>query len=192
MWGNVKVIQNAFLSAWESVYQDKEQYLRDQVPTSSQLSELVNALVGNIDQVANEDKYTVYNLLGNSCRILNQPIQAMHYLGLALKLAKREAYAPKIIVTMIRLGEALKYNHQHESALDMFDIAIATIEREKIERYTDFAYQHKGKCLMELHCWDEAEQLLLKALAIRNSKGDAELIKSTQIALDFIENHRTH
>lgn len=84
---------------------------------------------------------------------------------------------------MIRLGEVYKYQNQHDKALDLFDEAIMICQEEGVNQSLDFAYQHLGKCLMEMKRYDEAERSLQLALQIRMEKGNAELIHSTRIAL---------
>lgn len=53
----------------------------------------------------------------------------------------------------------------------------------------DFAYQHKGKCLLELEELSEAEGCFQKAMDLRIRKGDESLIDSTQRALNFVKRH---
>jgi len=91
------------------------------------------------------------------------------------------------VVTLIRLGEALKYNKKHYEALEYFDKALNKFKEDKINNHLDFAFQHIGKCLMELGRLDEAEKNFIEAYKLRELKGDTSLIKSTKQALCLVK-----
>src|SRR5699024_12286139 len=65
-------------------------------------------------------------------------------------------------------------------------------EVNKMDEYVDFALQHKGKCLMELARLNDAEACFVKALALRNAKGDAALMDSTEQAIDLVRRSEEH
>ncbi|WP_238600666.1 tetratricopeptide repeat protein [Metasolibacillus meyeri] len=109
----------------------------------------------------------------------------MYYLEQCLK--KVEANPQRKMITLIRLGEAYKYNSQHNEALQLFEDAQAIQRAHKIENYEDFIYQHKAKCLMELGDNAQAKEFLKSALAIRKDKGVESLITSTERALQLLE-----
>ncbi|WP_419960270.1 hypothetical protein [Psychrobacillus sp. BM2] len=95
----------------------------------------------------------------------------------------------KQISNLIRLGEALKYAGQHQQALSKFNDVIDQCAKQQNSRLLDFAYQHKGKCLLELEELSEADGCFQKAMDLRVQKGDESLIDSTQRALNFVKRH---
>lgn len=131
--------------------------------------------------------YFLHGALGNLYRISGQPKKAIDCLTFCLDQAVEEGSPAREVVSLIRLGEALKYESKHQEALNHFNQALELCEANKIEEYMDFGLQHKGKCLMELAMLDEAGRCLQKALEIRKSKGDPSLIDSTEQAINLVQ-----
>lgn len=115
----------------------------------------------------------------------DQLMKAEMYFKKCLTYTAEKQEIKKEITTLIRLGEVYKYQNRHEEALVLFYKAIKLCQKEGMAIIIDFAYQHLGKCLMEMKCYDEAERSLQVALEIRKRKGDLELIQSTQNALEL-------
>jgi tetratricopeptide (TPR) repeat protein len=70
----------------------------------------------------------------------------------------------------------------------MFEDAIATCQHEpEVANVLDFPYQHYGKCKFDQQRYADALQLFEQALELRRSKGDQELIDSTQLAIATVE-----
>lgn len=132
------------------------------------------------------DKYFLYGVLGNLYRINGQAQKSINYLTYCLKKAAEEGNHTREIVTLIRLGEALKYDSNHKEALNHFNKAFEMCRTNEIEEYLDFVLQHKGKCLMELAMLNEAEECFVKALELRKSKGELSLIDSTLQAIGLV------
>lgn len=107
-----------------------------------------------------------------------------------MEQAKVDGNANREVVSLIRLGEAYKYNDGHEKALLCFQQALEICDLQQVIDYVDFALQHKGKCLMELGRLTEAENCFLQALSIRETKGDQSLIESTEQALSHVKTLR--
>ncbi len=114
-----------------------------------------------------------------------QLIKAELYFKHCLAYAMKETDTAKEITTSIRLGEVYKYQDKHELALKQFQKAILLCEATEATYQLDFAYQHLGKCLMELGRYNEAEDILRHALTIRNEKGNQALIDSTTKTLEL-------
>src|SRR5690625_6505773 len=87
------------------------------------------------------------------------------------------------IVSLIRLGEALKYDHNHNVALELFNKALIKCSEHGIDLYEDFALQHKGKCLLELSRIEEAVRCFERVGEIREVKANDYLMSSTQQAI---------
>jgi HTH-type transcriptional regulator, pleiotropic regulator of extracellular virulence genes len=182
------VIQNYMSEVSEIVYFDNNEYLREKTSDPSRLKEIIDdieELLKICDEI--EDRYFLYGTLGYLYRIYGQQQEAVMYLTLCISLALKEKNMKKELVSLLRLGEALKYSNKHEEALNIFNEVMIKCEDNNYIDYLDFALQHKGKCLMELDRLDESLKCLSEALRIRNLKGDSSLIKSTQQSLCLVK-----
>lgn len=170
----------------QTIYYDVEDNLREKTNDPEAVLDFLKQVE---ELLANnrEDSYQLCGILGNLYRILEKPKKAIDYLERALRIANEKHDCEKIAVTLIRLGEALKYNEKHQQAMECFDQAMALIHKNKLDNYLDFALQHKGKCLLELKRYEEAEQYLLKTLKLRKQKEDATLIDSTEQVLKYMK-----
>ncbi|WP_391205271.1 tetratricopeptide repeat protein [Psychrobacillus sp. L4] len=108
---------------------------------------------------------------------------AIERLEKALKLS----FENKQISNLIRLGEALKYDGQPEEALKKFEQVIDACMSNTNSMFLDFAYQHKGKCLLELGQMDIALDYFQEAMKLRLAKGDQSLIDSSQKAINHVK-----
>ncbi|MDM5247662.1 tetratricopeptide repeat protein [Lysinibacillus sp. G4S2] len=169
------------------IYFDNNDYLREKTSNPLKLKQVI-AEAENLLKINNEeDKYFLYSTIGNLYRICEEPQKAIYYLNLCLSYASEEGNIKNEIVTLIRLGEALKYDKKHSEALEFFDKAFNKCKDNNIDAYLDFALQHKGKSLMELGRFVEAEKCFISAFKLRKFKGDTTLIDSTKQALDFVQ-----
>lgn len=102
----------------EVIYYDKNEFLREKTANPSILKQVISQAEGLL-KVSNEnDKYFLYGALGNLYRINGQPKKAINCLTFCLNQAVEERNPAKEIVSLIRLGEALKYDSNHNKALD--------------------------------------------------------------------------
>ena len=167
----------------EFLYFDDNNYLREKCSDENLLKEVIEKFEAKIDSRSNDkldDMIFLYGNLGNLYRIQGDTHLAIKNLKIALELDDEN----KQISNLIRLGEALKYDGQHEQALKKFDEAIELCTPSNGSNLLDFAYQHKGKCLLELGQVSSALVYFQKALKIRLVKGDQSLIDSTQKAIN--------
>ncbi|MBA4536332.1 tetratricopeptide repeat protein [Bacillus aquiflavi] len=176
----------------EIIFFDKNQYLREKCSNPFILEQLINAGETLLEELTDneEDKYFLCGVLGHLYRVYGQPKKAIYYLTLCLKQAIREGNISKEVVSLIRYGEALKYDHKHREALKIFNKALDKCKENALHSYVDFALQHKGKCLLELTKIDEAENCFLEAFKIRKLKANGSLLDSTQQAIDFVKSMR--
>lgn len=116
-----------------------------------------------------------------------QPKKAIMFLNFCINLVKEEGNIQREVVTLIRFGEALKYDNQQITALRTFEKALDLCIENNLINYEDFALQHKGKYMIELGLLEDAEKCLLRALYLRKLKNDNALIESTQKAIELIE-----
>src|SRR5699024_11912919 len=92
-----------------------------------------------------------------------QPQKAIQYLTDCLKIAVEVKNIRKEIITLIRLGEALKYNGLHQRAIELFNKELDLCKTHNIDEYEDLIWQNKGKCQMELERLNEAEECFIKS-----------------------------
>lgn len=168
----------------EIIYYDRDEYLREKASNNSKLKQYILNAENLLKECNDSDeRYFLMGTLGNLYRIYGEPQKAIAILEECITLAKENE--KREIILLIRLGEAFKYNHNHQKALEIFNQALALCKDSNIP-YLDFALQHKGKCLMEMDQLTEAENCLKEALELRKQKGDKSLSESTQLALDVL------
>ncbi|MDX8365519.1 tetratricopeptide repeat protein [Cytobacillus sp. IB215665] len=171
-----------------TLYFDESQFLREKTSSPIMVLEVINEIEDAVQdsKISVEDKYYLNGVMGNFLRIYGEPKRAIPYLNWCLEFATKEENLSREIVSLIRLGEALKYNNQHKKALEMFDTALYKCKGAAKDFYIDFPLQHKGKCYLELNLLNEAEDCFIKALEIRKYKGNKSLIESTQLAIELV------
>lgn len=171
----------------EFIFFDSNDCLREKCSNEDLLKEIIRKFKIEIDaltEVSITDKTFLYGNIGNLYRIAGKQYMAIESLQKAIRLGGN-----KQINNVIRLGEALKYDGQHEKALIKFDEAIKLSTSHSSSALLDFAFQHKGKCLLEMGQLSSALDYFQKAMKIRMEKGDQSLIDSTQKAIDFTRLH---
>ncbi|MEI4771886.1 tetratricopeptide repeat protein [Psychrobacillus sp. FJAT-51614] len=172
----------------EFIYFDSNDFLREKTSNPLRLKQVISdaeyLLKINIEE---SDKYFLYGTVGNLYRVCGEPQKALNYLNICLCHALKEGNITRETVTLIRIGEALKYYEKHDEALEHFEKAFKKCKDNKLETYLDFALQHKGKCLMEMGRLDEAVECFIEALKLREFKGDTTLIGSTKEALKLVK-----
>ncbi len=124
---------------------------------------------------------------GNGLRILGRHDQAIAHQERAVALAGTLNRPKAQVVSLIRLGETHRNADNYPEARRCFGDALDRIRANRAElgAYEDFALQHLGKCLTDAGRAIEAIPCLEEALALRRTKGDPELIASTEAALTW-------
>jgi len=188
-----KKLREDLSSITDIIYFDSNQYLREKSSNLSKLKQFIIKAEVFLEQIKEdtfnkEEKYFLYGTLGNLYRIYGKPKTAINYLELNLKYAIEEKLYNREIISLIRLGDALKYDNKLEEALEKFNLALNRCEETDENSHLDFAFQHKGKCLLELNRVEDAINCFQAALEIRKSKGISSLIYSTEQAIEFAQN----
>lgn len=168
------------------IYFDEETFLREKTSDPLKMRQIIQWAESLLKDCDETDVYFLSATLGNLYRVNEQPQKAIPYLKNCLEQAKIGGNANREVVSLIRLGEAYKYDDGHEEALLLFQQALEICDLQQVIDYVDFVLQHKGKCLMELGRLTEAEDCFLQALSIRQTKGDHSLIESTEQALSHV------
>nr|WP_289038680.1 tetratricopeptide repeat protein [uncultured Allobacillus sp.] len=169
------------------VYFDEDDYLREKARDKKKIQALIDEaehLFINADD--SNERFFLAGTMGNLYRVIGKLNRSIGYLNVSLEIAKEDKDLSKEIIATIRLGESLKYANKHKKALALFEQALhAAYENESA--YIDFAFQHKGECLMEMGHYEEAMEAFQDALTIRSSKGNQELVESTEQAIMYLE-----
>jgi tetratricopeptide (TPR) repeat protein len=129
--------------------------------------------------------------LGNACRVANLLSDSIQYLERAVFRSKTMEDRKGELVNTIRLAEARKYNGQYAIAEDILRSVLDWTNDNGLSTYKDFVLQHLAKCRLEQGAVDDAISMLESALELRIAKGNDELIRSTQLALQMARNERT-
>ncbi|HLQ97532.1 MAG TPA: GrpB family protein [Candidatus Dormibacteraeota bacterium] len=183
---NIAHLKKQLSTIDEILFFDENQYLREKTSDPMKLKQLIGEAENLLLNCEGKDKVFLYGTLGNLYRINGQPKKAIHCLTYCVDFAEAKGNPTNEIIFCIRLGEAFKYDNCHKKALDLFNKALKLCDTHRIDEYMDFAYQHKGKCLMELGMPIEAKQCFEQALILRTVKGNTSLIDSTKQAIEFI------
>jgi tetratricopeptide (TPR) repeat protein len=125
--------------------------------------------------------------LGTYARLLQRYAESVDLLQEALTLSQ-ELHLPAFeAANLIRLGTSYQYAGQNQAAEHYFIEALNLTEDPEASAYRDFAWQHLGKLLAEEGLFNEARGCFLAALQLRQDKGDADLLASTQAALTALD-----
>lgn len=185
---NFSEFKNCLLTISEIIYFDSNEYLREKTCNPFRLREIIDMAENLLANLTNEDeKYFLMGTLGNLYRIYGVPQIAIPILTKCVTIASNQNNSKREIVSLIRLGEAIKYNGEPVKALEIFNEVLVKCKANNQLLYLDFAIQHKGKCLLEIGEIAEAEKCFKEALNLRELKGDVSLIESVQQALNFIQ-----
>lgn len=174
-----------------TVYFDENNYLRETASDLPLLVKSVEALERLLSEADVSERYAISGALGNLYRIYGnddaaQLAKAKRYLADCLAYATDQEDAIREMVTLIRMGEVLKYGGEYKEALTLFHKALSLCRSGDFLVYQDFTLQHIGKCYLEMHEFECAEKNLQEALDLRRKKGDEALIDSTEKALELV------
>ncbi|MER7766989.1 tetratricopeptide repeat protein [Kitasatospora sp. NPDC096140] len=111
---------------------------------------------------------------------------ARTFLRQSLDLAATLGNTHAVVATGLNLGDAHRYAGEVQDADALYRSALGTARQQHPE-LVDYALQHTGKALMERGDLAGAQAHLQEALRLRIAKEDAELVESTQAALDRVE-----
>ncbi|PJO40654.1 hypothetical protein [Lysinibacillus xylanilyticus] len=185
---NFPEFKDCLLTLSEIIYFDSNEYLREKTSNPFRMKEIIDIAENLLANITNEDeKYFLMGTLGNLYRIYGEQQKAVKILTECVTIANNQNNSNREIVALIRLGEAIKYNDTPMKALEIFNEVLEKCKANNNLLYLDFAIQHKGKCLLELGGFVEAEKCFKEALKLREFKGDVSLIESTRQALNFIK-----
>lgn len=173
------------------IYFDESIYLRERTSDMKALLQYISLLEPLYMGVDNDEQYQIASTLGYLHRVHGaetslQLSKAEQYFQECLSYSKKIQDGTKEITSLIRLGEVYKYDSKYDEACTLFDEAIAKCLAGNLINQLDFAYQHLGKCFMEMEKFTQAESHFQTALKLREKKGNESLINSTNKALELL------
>lgn len=150
------------------------------------------------DQLLHEqDAYNQMALMGQIgtyYRILRVLDRAEAYIGGAVAIANDLRDHQARIANLLRLAHVHQWQGNYALADRIFKQVIETCEADQQQRegrrvgdYLHFAYQHFAKCKFDQADFATSAALFEKALRLRQTLNDADLIASTQYALDVVQ-----
>ncbi len=132
-------------------------------------------------------------LAGSLARILHDFDTARRNLEQALRLARIANEKRSVTANELRMAHLYQWEKQFGTSTTMFDEIIKNCETDvELEAYLDFAYQHAGKNAFDQGHYEQAETFFKKALQIRSQKGNADLIESTELALQAVRKRKAN
>jgi HTH-type transcriptional regulator, pleiotropic regulator of extracellular virulence genes len=156
------------------------QHFDDDSTRRAELEEMLTVLQNSAHEA---EKMRLSGRIGEQYRMLGEYNTALPYLQKAVALAAELGDSRQEIANLLRLATALQYADRHAEALPLFRDALT---KSRGSDYEDFALQHTGKCLVELGQTEEARKHFEAALALREIKGEADLLTSTREALSCL------
>ncbi|WP_316568947.1 tetratricopeptide repeat protein [Neobacillus sp. YIM B06451] len=130
------------------------------------------------------EQASIYGLVGVYSRILRKFEESKSNLQVAIELNRKANNKKGLFVNELRLAHTYQWEGNFHQANKLFTKLIDEAEKSDIlEVYLDFIYQHQGRNLFDQKNYWMAEDFFKKALHIRNTKGNEELLISTRHAL---------
>ncbi len=134
----------------------------------------------------------VHSLLGVLYRIVEQLEASMIHLQIAKAGLQTIIEGDKLqIVNSIRIAQTLQYQQKYEQAEQIYNTLEPLILQEKAyKKLLDFVYQHKAKNYFEWGKYEQSLSEIKRAIALRQLKGNEELLASSTFALKKIQEAR--
>jgi len=167
--------------------------LREAPKSYDEMKKGIAFLKTKIEETEDElELASMYSLIGGYSRILLELDESEKYLNLSLEIYEKQQFKIQAFAVKIRLATTYLWKEQFTKADAFFISAIKICEKshnEKIKDYLDFVLQHYGKSKFEQKCYNEANELFIRAMEMRAAKGNIELMESTQQALTIVNKY---
>lgn len=170
----------------EYLYIDENDLLREKCSNMDYLNELIAEGERLLWKYQDADRMKVSGLLGNLYRLKGDFEVALPYLERYQDYCRDIESDETFTLALLRYAEGLKYARQYEDALGYFKQVIERCESLNIEQYENLAWQHIGKCYVEMGDMKQAESCFLKAMLLRKKMNDPKLLVASERALNFI------
>lgn len=170
-----------------SYYIDENDFLREKCRDMERLKSLLSYGEGLLHQIKDENsKHKLMGSMANLYRVNRDLDRSLDYLKICLQYSERTKDYDFYIKTLIRYAKSLKYVRKYEKAIALLDLALEKCYTYNLEKYEHFAWQHLGKCYLELGDIYEAEKCFYKAYKLRIILGAKQLFHASQKALEFV------
>ena len=133
-----------------------------------------------------EDRVKICGILGNLYRIKGDLEIALPYLERYKEYCFEHEDEEVATLALLRYAEGLKYARQYNDALAVFEEVLERCQLFNIEKYMNSAWQHLGKCYVEMGNFQQAENGFLKALMLRKKINDPKLLEASESVLNFM------
>ena len=170
------------------LYIDENDLLREKCMDEAYLQSLIDKGEKLLWEYQDEDRIKIFGTLGNLYRIKGDLQIALPYLERYKNYCLQNGDQEQAILSILRYAEALKYNRQYLEALAYFEEALERGRVLGVNTYENIAWQHLGKCYVEMGEMKQAESCFLKALLLRKQLDDEKLLEASARALTFIMN----
>ena len=130
-------------------------------------------------------KASMLSLIGVYSRIVGELTESESYLSEAIEIFKKHQKAKPLTYLRLRLATTLHWKEKYSSAEKIF-LEIIQSQTPESKHYLDYACQHMGKCKFDQKLYKEALNYFMQALDLRLVKGDMELIRSTEMAIEKV------
>ena len=137
---------------------------------------------------SSEKSYDIRSTLGVYERIQNNLTVSKEHLEICLDYYSKVEDEIKILINKIRLAHTHQWAKDFSLANELLHQALQLSQSHpRFIRHQDFVLQHFGKLRYDQGLYREAEDFFNKALLLRQKKGIAELIVSTEFSLSVIK-----
>jgi len=173
-------------------YQINEQ-LREEAVDFRAMTEGIEHLKDELEDTTDPLKRaSILSLLGVFNRITEDYIGSVECLQEAYDIFKNEKKFLAAFVARLRLGVTLQWKKDFIKSEKIFLNCIEIARNSDdpaLAGYEDFAIQHIAKCKFDQGFYNEALEYFTEAMELRIVKGDLELIKVTERAIEVVRSH---
>ncbi len=145
----------------------------------------------HLEKVATKEKDKLkkgklFSLIGSHYRICGDNSMSEKYLLRALSLIDKSKNKSEYFVATLRLAHTFQKQKKFDLSLQLFnELKILCDEEEGLNGYSDFLFQHIGKLNFDQKKYKAALSNFERARELRLSKGDRELLASTDLAIQI-------
>lgn len=169
------------------VLYDPIQNLREQAYNPESLTSLIRE--GERIFVADlnvEERYQLNHNLAYLYRIDHKYQDALYYTEKCIDYAHGTTESALLISNLIDKAILLKCLKHYEKSIELFNVLETKINDTNQDRLLSNVYHERAKCLLEINEFTQAQVYFEKALDLRMSNHQLDLIDETEEALDYV------
>lgn len=135
-----------------------------------------------------DEKGKVHSKLGSLLRIVGRHEESLFQHLKADEILKHDPKAR--FINRIRMASAYQFLNQNDKALELLKKCLSDTGTDPVlSNLADYVHQHLGKVYFEMGALEQAIEQIGLALALRNAKGNEELVRSSKFALSKVRSH---